>query len=147
MVDGMNNTNREEGNPPGGEISNRLVTIPNLLCLIRLLGSVVLVVLACLDRRDWFLWLFIGLAMTDWIDGKLAILLNQRSVFGARLDSWADAALYTALLFGALWMHGEDLRSEWAWIIPAVATYTLSTLASACSAGGACGRCGWPSPP
>lgn len=66
--------------------------------------------------------------MTDWLDGKLATLLDQRSVLGARLDSWADAALYTALLFGALWLHGRTtLASELLWIIPAVATYAIST--------------------
>ena len=67
--------------------------------------------------------------MTDWVDGKLAILLNQRSVFGARLDSWADAALYAALLLGAAMMRGATLGSELAWIIPAVATYLISTAA------------------
>ena len=67
--------------------------------------------------------------MSDWIDGKLAILLNQRSILGARLDSWADAALYAALLFGALWLHGESLVSEFVWIIPAIASYLVSTLA------------------
>jgi phosphatidylglycerophosphate synthase len=75
--------------------------------LIRLLGSVVLVVVACRDEGKIFLWLFVFLAMTDWVDGKLAILLNQRSQHGARLDSRADAALNEALLFGALWLHGE----------------------------------------
>ena len=78
---------------PGGERTNRVVTVPNALCVIRLLGSIVLVVLACVDRGEIVLWLFIGLAMTDWLDGKLAILLKQKSVLGARLDSWADAAL------------------------------------------------------
>ncbi len=118
-----------EAVPPGGERMNRVLTVPNVLCVIRLLGSVALVVLACTGRGEIFLWLFVVLAMTDWLDGKLAILLNQRSVLGARLDSWADAALYAALLFGALWLHGADLRSELGWIIPPVATYAVSTLA------------------
>ncbi|NIP95136.1 MAG: CDP-alcohol phosphatidyltransferase family protein [Akkermansiaceae bacterium] len=88
--------------------------------------------LACLEWGEAFLWLFLLLALTDWLDGKLAILLNQRSVLGPLLDSWADAALYAALLFGALWMHGETLRSEWAWVVPALATYALSTIAGFC---------------
>ena len=81
------------------------------------------------DLREVFLWFFLFLALTDWVDGKLAILLNQRSVFGARLDSWADAALYAALLFGAVMMHGAILRFELVWIIPALATYLISTAA------------------
>lgn len=110
-------------------ISDRLLTIPNLICGVRLAGSFVLVAIAWLDQQELFLWLFLFLAMTDWVDGKLAILLNQRSIFGARLDSWADAALYTALLLGAAMMHGATLGSELAWIIPAVATYLISTAA------------------
>ena len=110
-------------------ISDRLLTIPNLICGVRLAGSFVLVAIAWLDQQEVFLWFFLFLAMTDWVDGKLAILLNQRSVFGARLDSWADAALYAALLLGATMMRGVTLGSELAWIIPAVATYLISTAA------------------
>jgi len=114
---------------PEPPISNRLVTIPNLLCLIRLAGSFVLVAIAWLNLPDTFLYLFIFLAMTDWLDGKLAILLNQRSVFGARLDSWADAALYFALLAGLIRLYGETLYREIIWVIPALASYLISTVA------------------
>lgn len=131
MVDRVNSpdhgTAADSVESPGGDVSNRLVTVPNALCVIRLLGSVVLVGLACLHRREAFFWLFVALTMTDWLDGKLAILLNQRSVIGPRLDSWADAAMYAGLLFGSLWMHGEMLRSELAWIGAALGTYVLST--------------------
>jgi cardiolipin synthase len=112
-----------------GERTDRVVTVPNVICLVRLLGSMVLVAVACLGRGDVFLWLFVGLAMSDWVDGKLAILLNQRSVLGARLDSWADAALYMALLFGVLWLHGDTLKGELGWILPPLITYAISTLA------------------
>jgi CDP-diacylglycerol--glycerol-3-phosphate 3-phosphatidyltransferase len=130
MVDDVKNRSGDAQPPsPGDERSNRVLTVPNVICMIRLLGSVVLVFVACARSGETFLWLFIALAMTDWIDGKLAILLKQKSVLGARLDSWADAALYTALLFGALWLHGDTLASELGWIIPAVLTYAISTLA------------------
>jgi CDP-diacylglycerol--glycerol-3-phosphate 3-phosphatidyltransferase len=75
-----------------------------------------------MDQSEVFLWLFLFLALTDWVDGKIAILLNQRSVIGARLDSWADAALYAALTFGAVTMHGAALRSEMAWVLSALAS-------------------------
>lgn len=110
-------------------IDRGLYTIPNGLCLVRLVGSMVLVAIAWLGLPDVFLWLFLFLAMTDWLDGKLAILLDQRSVFGARLDSWADAALYMALLVGLLVFYGGLLRQEWAWVVPALASYLVSTLA------------------
>ena len=111
------------------EISNRILTIPNLLCLVRLVGSFILIPIAWQGRNEVFLWCFIFLAMTDWVDGKLAILLNQRTVLGARLDSWADAALYAALLFGIVTLYGDTLRSELAWIVTALVTYLISIAA------------------
>ena len=111
------------------QISNRILTVPNLICLVRLVGSFILVPIAWQGQNEVFLWCFIFLALTDWIDGKLAILLNQRSVLGARLDSWADAALYAALLFGIVTLYGDTLRSELAWIATALVTYLISTVA------------------
>ncbi len=114
------------GQPSEPHISDRLLTIPNLICGIRLVGSFILVAIAWLDQQEAFLWFFLFLAMTDWVDGKLAILLNQRSVFGARLDSWADATLYAALLLGVAMMRGATIGSELAWILPPTATYLFS---------------------
>lgn len=114
---------------PAPYVSDRLFTIPNLLCMIRLIGAFALVAIAWRNQKEAFLWLFLFLAMTDWIDGKLAILLNQRSVFGARLDSWADAALFTALLVGSVMLHGATLRAELVWIFAAIVTYLISTAA------------------
>jgi CDP-diacylglycerol--glycerol-3-phosphate 3-phosphatidyltransferase len=112
--------------PSEDYISDRLYTIPNIICGIRLVGSVFLILIAYLDRAEMFLWFFLFLAMTDWVDGKLAILLNQRSVLGARLDSWADAALYAALLVGMIMLHGAVLAGELAWIVPALTSYAVS---------------------
>ncbi len=119
----------ETAAPPEAQISNRLLTVPNVLCVIRLVGSFVLVPIALQGRNEVFLWCFIFLALTDWLDGKLAILLNQRTVLGARLDSWADAALYAALLFGIVTMYGDTLQPELLWIGTAVVTYLISTVA------------------
>ena len=109
------------------QISNRLLTVPNFLCVIRLIGSFVLIPIAWQGQNEVFLWCFIFLTLTDWFDGKLAILLNQRTVLGARLDSWADAALYAALLFGIVTMYGDSLQSELVWISAALVTYLIST--------------------
>ena len=119
----------DEHSDPEPEISNRLLTIPNLLCLIRLIGAFVLVPIALQGQNELFLWVFLALAATDWLDGKLAILLNQRSVFGARLDSWADACLYAALAFGILVMYNATLLAEKHWVMLALASYGVSTVA------------------
>jgi len=105
-----------------------IFTVPNVLCFVRLAGSVPLFFAALNNSSGLFLWLFVFLAATDWLDGKLAILLNQRSVFGARLDSFADAALYTVLFFGSFILHWAVLRQEIWWVIAAIGTYAVSTL-------------------
>jgi CDP-diacylglycerol--glycerol-3-phosphate 3-phosphatidyltransferase len=122
---------RQDPSPtsPAGVRTKRIATIPNIICVLRMLGSIVLLALAIGGHRVEFLWLFVALAMSDWVDGKLAVLLNQRSEWGPRLDSWADFALYSALLGGVLLLHGNTLQTEWQWIAPALTSYTLSTLA------------------
>jgi len=113
--------------PPGIESRARLLNVPNTLCAIRLIGSFVLVGLALADNGTVFFPLLLFLLMTDWVDGKLAILLDQRTTFGARLDSVADACLYTALLFGAVWLKGDVLRAELPWLAVATVSYAITS--------------------
>jgi len=111
-------------------VTDRLFTVPNIICMVRLAGSFVLVAIALMDESEVFLWIYLFLAMTDWIDGKLAILLDQRSVLGARLDSWADAVLYAALAFGALTMQGAKLLSELPYVLAALGAILVSVAAA-----------------
>ena len=92
-----------------------IVNVPNTLCAIRLVGSFVLIYLALIGRDKVFIGTFVLLVATDWLDGKLAILLNQRTEFGARLDSAADAMLYAALLHQRLTVGWRGRRAAiWA---------------------------------
>ena len=116
----MATEHREEGS---------IINVPNTLCAIRLLGSFVLVYLAICERDKAFIWTFVFLVATDWFDGKLAILLNQRTKFGARFDSAADATLYAALLFGICWLKWEFLAANFGWIIAGLLSYGVSCLA------------------
>jgi CDP-diacylglycerol--glycerol-3-phosphate 3-phosphatidyltransferase len=109
-------------------VSNRLLTIPNVLCTIRLVGAPFLMVLAIGGRSFAFVCWYLFLTLTDWIDGKLAIWLNQRSVIGARLDSWADATMYASLLAGGLWLKGDVAIEEIGWIGAASASYAATTI-------------------
>lgn len=108
--------------------SNRLWTIPNALSAIRLVGSFVLIGLAILGEPAAVLVLFICLEMTDWFDGRLAIALNQRTVFGARLDSAADVALAGATLFAGLWLHWASLQPQFVFMALAIGLYGVSSL-------------------
>jgi len=117
----------ESEDPMNRDTEARWWTIPNLLGAIRLGGSPALLILAWLEWPLPFLVVFLALAMTDWVDGKLAIWLNQRSIFGARLDSAADATLYAATLVGCLWMRWHDLQDEIPWLAAAVASYAITS--------------------
>lgn len=101
---------------------------PNILSFIRLVGSVILVFIALGNDTDVFLWVFVVLLMTDWIDGKLAILLDQQTTFGARLDSVADAAMYTSLLFGICWLKWDLVQQEAPWLVAVVISYVLTSV-------------------
>ncbi len=104
----------------------RRLTIPNVICVCRILAAPVLVALAASDRRAAVVALFLAMTASDWIDGKLAILLDQRSQIGPRLDSLADSAMYGALFLAAVLLDPERLRAEWPWIAAPIAVYLIA---------------------
>jgi CDP-diacylglycerol--glycerol-3-phosphate 3-phosphatidyltransferase len=107
-----------------------LLNVPNTFCAIRLAGSFALLALAPVGNSRWFLIVFLFLALTDFVDGKLAIWLNQRTTFGARFDSIADAAMYGSLLIGIIWLKGDVLAAYAPWIAAALVCYALSCASS-----------------
>ncbi len=79
--------------------SSRVLTIPNLLSMLRLLGVPLFLWLLLGPKADgWALTVLIVSAFTDWADGKLARLLNQFSRLGELLDPAADRLYIVATL-------------------------------------------------
>jgi cardiolipin synthase len=84
----------EEPPPPATPRTDRLLTIPNLLSVVRL---------ACVPLFLWLLFgrenrvaaalLLGGLGATDWVDGYIARHFNQVSNLGKILDPVADRIL------------------------------------------------------
>jgi cardiolipin synthase (CMP-forming) len=103
-----------------------LLTIPNVVTAVRLVGTAGLVVLALQGHAAAFAVGFLVLAATDWVDGRLARWLDQRSDWGARLDSIADALLFTILLFGVLRLKNDQILANRWWIAAVVLSYTLN---------------------
>jgi len=71
--------------------TDRIVTVPNALSLLRLVLVPVFVWLLVFEQA--YGWSFVVLLVSgasDWADGKLARLLNQSSSLGALLDPAAD---------------------------------------------------------
>ncbi len=71
--------------------ADRILTIPNLLSFVRLLGIPVFLYLILVVHADgWALAILFLSGFTDWADGKLARLLDQASRLGALLDPMVD---------------------------------------------------------
>jgi CDP-diacylglycerol--glycerol-3-phosphate 3-phosphatidyltransferase len=113
--------------PRDAAYKHSIITVPNLICFFRLFGSMVLILLAVLGWRYGFVVLFIALSLSDWIDGKLARWLKQRSDFGAQLDSTADAAMYIGLLGGGIFLSWQTLWDERYFLIVGLGSYVLTT--------------------
>lgn len=65
--------------------------------------------------------------MSDVLDGALARRLGQESDFGARLDQWADFALWLSLPFAAWWLWPEIVLRESPYVILAIVCLLLPT--------------------
>ncbi len=84
-------------------VSDRILTIPNLVSFVRLLGIPVFWwALLVDDNVPLAAWLLFGIGWTDWIDGYLARRLNQVSKLGKVLDPVADRLLIVSSLIGGL---------------------------------------------
>ena len=86
--------------------------IPNILTVLRLIAAPGVVLLFLYFTRPWADWLalllFIGAALTDFIDGYLARLGKQESKFGAMLDPIADKAMVVIALVLIAGLSGVD---------------------------------------
>lgn len=96
-------------------MNDRIVTIPNLLSVIRLLLVPVFLWLVLGPEADeWALLVLVVSGATDYLDGKLARRLNQTSALGAILDPVADRLFILAVVIG-LWMR--DIIPWWLMLI------------------------------
>ncbi|WP_300015677.1 CDP-alcohol phosphatidyltransferase family protein [Pseudonocardia sp.] len=78
---------------------DRVLTVPNALSLLRLAGVPLFLWLLLGPQADG--WAVVVLAVggfTDWLDGKLARLLDQHSRLGALLDPAVDRLYILAAL-------------------------------------------------
>ncbi len=85
-------------------VSSRIVTIPNILSLFRLLLIPVFLVLLVLGHLGWALLLIAVSAITDFVDGYVARHFNQISRLGQLLDPAADRLFILATLLGLGWV-------------------------------------------
>jgi cardiolipin synthase len=97
-----------------------IVTLPNLITMVRLLMLPVFVVMLLVNEQRAGAALLLGvLGMTDWVDGWVARTFNQTSQFGMVFDPFVDRALFvvgtgSVLLDGGvpLWFCASILFRE-----------------------------------
>lgn len=71
--------------------TDRVLTVPNVLSMVRLVLIVVFVyVLLVAHQTGWAVAILMFSGASDWADGKIARLMNQSSRLGALLDPAVD---------------------------------------------------------
>lgn len=113
-----------------GTGQERIWTVPNVLSGLRLLGVAPLVWLGWQGHRTAFVALLIVLLLTDWLDGKLAVALDQRTELGPRLDSAADILMYGAVALSFWWLEPDLIAARGGWLMAAIGTWLASALTS-----------------
>ena len=87
-------------------------TLPNILTVIRLIAAPMVAVMFLYFTRPYADWaallLFVGAAVTDWLDGFLARAWKQESKLGAMLDPIADKAMVVIALVVLASVFGLD---------------------------------------
>ena len=83
--------------------TDRVITVPNILSALRLLGVPIFLWLILVPEADgWAIVLLAVSGFTDWLDGYLARKWNQISRVGQLLDPIADRLYILATLVGLL---------------------------------------------
>ena len=91
----------------------KIITIPNCITALRLVGALVLLFLTPLSVAFYIVYTLCGLS--DMLDGVIARATNSTSEFGAKLDSISDLTFYTVMLLKILPVLWE-LLPRWIWI-------------------------------
>jgi cardiolipin synthase (CMP-forming) len=107
-------------------VSNRILTVPNLLSFVRLLGVPIFLWLVLGPKADgWALAVLMVSGITDWLDGKLARTLNQSTKIGQILDPVADRLYILAVVVG---LAIRDIIPWWLAVILPLRDVFLFTL-------------------
>ncbi|MGN6332643.1 MAG: CDP-alcohol phosphatidyltransferase family protein [Motilibacteraceae bacterium] len=81
-------------------VGDRVLTVPNALSLLRLVGVPVFLWLILAHHDGWALAVLMVSGATDYLDGKLARRWNQMTRLGQLLDPLADRLYILATLVG-----------------------------------------------
>lgn len=102
------------------------LTIPNVMCAVRLVAQPFMLVPAWLGLPWVVLGMYGVFAAMDWVDGRLARALHQRTRFGAKLDTVADVVLYVSLGLSVCVLRPDLIEQEQWWFTAVGVTYAVS---------------------
>ena len=85
--------------------TERVLTVPNVLSGLRLLGVPVFLWLVFTERDGWAITLLAVSGITDYLDGVIARRFHQISKVGQLLDPAADRLYILATLIGLSYRH------------------------------------------
>jgi cardiolipin synthase len=97
-----------------GAVSDRVLTVPNVISLGRLVLVPVFAVLIAVGNDGWALVVLAVSGASDWLDGVLARRLGQVSKLGQMLDPAADRLFILVTLLALAW---RDLVPWWLVIV------------------------------
>lgn len=83
-----------------GEVGDRILTVPNALSVLRLLGVPLFLWLVLEEHDAWAITVLAISGFTDWLDGRIARRYNQMSRLGQLLDPSADRLYILCTLIG-----------------------------------------------
>jgi cardiolipin synthase len=98
----------------GQEVSSSVLTVPNLISLLRLALVPVFAVLIVAGHDVWALVVLAVSGFSDWLDGVLARRLHQVSRLGEMLDPAADRLFIFVTLVGLAW---RDVVPVWVLVV------------------------------
>ncbi|MDC5695667.1 CDP-alcohol phosphatidyltransferase family protein [Intrasporangium calvum] len=91
-------------------VSGRLLTLPNILSILRLIGVPVFMWAILAKEDSWALLVLMLSGITDYADGKIARKFHMESRFGQLLDPIADRLYILTTLIGLAW---RDIIPVW----------------------------------
>lgn len=94
----------------------KVLNVPNLLSLYRLLVFPVILFMAVTGREDWFVVLLCISLVSDVLDGSIARYFKLQTNFGAALDNLADIFTYAMALLGLFIFKWNEIEPH-AWIL------------------------------
>jgi phosphatidylglycerophosphate synthase len=103
-----------------------VVSLPNAISLARMVLAPAMVVIAWQQEQNMFRAAFTAAVISDLVDGLLAQFLNQRTEFGAKLDSWADMSIYLALFFGNCLLWPDFINAHLDLLLGGFGVYTAA---------------------